>query len=147
VGNDEVNLSLMSLNFDYFPYCEKNPPCGGPARGVCEQPSDGRHPFCVCKTAGFDNKTYCFECLAGHFGPVCAVCRDCYNGTCRDGYTRDGGCTCYWDYTGSNCLVHWIIYAFPSIGGVLLIGIIAIFIRKCICKAKQKGEKAPLNRN
>jgi len=143
VTNYSPYYSNMYLLFEYFPYCYGNPPCGGNLKGRCVQ-VPGVHPYCQCRTSGFDESVYCDECLKDHFGSNCTNCTNCHNGTCNDGYSKDGSCYCRLGYAGSDCLVYWAIYAYVGGGFIVIVGGIFV-IRYCYLKTrKAKKENTPL---
>uniref|UniRef100_A0A6B2KYQ6 IPT/TIG domain-containing protein n=1 Tax=Arcella intermedia TaxID=1963864 RepID=A0A6B2KYQ6_9EUKA len=127
VGNDAENFQLEVLNFTYFPYCYGDPVCGGEAKGNCTQ-VPGIHPFCTCRTEGFNNSTYCFDCLPLHYGFECDACRNCHFGTCLEGYEGSGDCQCSWfAFWTRDCSWNWGLQVMtPAVGGVLLIILIII---------------------
>eukprot|EP01012_Entosiphon_sulcatum_P029449 TRINITY_DN358_c0_g1_i1.p1 TRINITY_DN358_c0_g1~~TRINITY_DN358_c0_g1_i1.p1 ORF type:complete len:2229 (+),score=276.12 TRINITY_DN358_c0_g1_i1:2833-9519(+) len=58
---------------------------------------------CKCDV-GFAG-TNCEICAPGSYGPFCKRCSPCYNGTCNDGLTGDGTCTCQPGFDpGTRCL-------------------------------------------
>lgn len=72
------------------------PSCSG--NGHCD-PTTGT---CVCNygTSGLR----CQECASGFYGPRCAKCPACQNGgTCDDGATGTGFCTCPDPFSGTVC--------------------------------------------
>ena len=74
--------------------------CGG--HGVCASATVAACDCYTDPTTGFwDAERACSACLPGYYGPTCqgmcpgGACAVCYgHGSCRDGRTGDGACTC-----------------------------------------------------
>jgi len=89
--------------------CEANY-CGADCSTVidpCVGVTCGAHSTCVggsCVCAGNWTGGSCATCAPGYYGAACAPCPSCgAHGTCLDGLSGDGTCSCDESYTSSDC--------------------------------------------
>jgi len=143
VGNDNAYYNQQPNEILYYPFCYGFPPCGGDLKGHCNVTTPPVHPFCQCTTSGFDNATYCSNCLPDHYGHLCTPCNPCNHGTCNDGFDLDGSCTCDVGYTsllGPSCTFAWGLWiALPA--GCLVVGIMVLACVIKVLKNKYCNEK------
>ena len=74
-------------------------PCSG--HGACSNETGA----CTCVSPSTTRWTgaACNECDKGFYGPNCAKCPDCGDGSRNDGTSGDGACTCNSGVWGSHC--------------------------------------------
>ena len=85
--------------------------CGNECPGGASNPWSGHdrcsevHGTCTCQASGAGHWTGsdCSAFASGYYGPSCTQCPECGDGSCNEGVTGDGWCTCVSDVYGPNC--------------------------------------------
>ena len=104
-GRHEVHGFDLSGCLGAKPVCSGDGTCE--ESGACTCPATVAGDHCQACVPGWTGAA-CDQCLPGFFGPDCSPCPGgtlaCGGrGTCDDGMTGSGACTCYAHFTGDAC--------------------------------------------
>ena len=85
--------------------------CGNERPGGASNPWSGHgrcsevHGTCTCQASDAGHWRGSDRCAfaSGYYGPSCTQCPECGDGSCNEGLTGDGWCTCVSDVYGPNC--------------------------------------------